>query len=154
MEKEKTENIKKEKNEPIKVELESEIVEPPKKEKIKTQTTKVNTVASIGSPFKMAFNMLKNNSSGLLISILSIILSIFVFTFSFSIKAQTGVTLVATIILAIYVIMVGICSLLFGILGIFITKDRLNKTNSLFAFIISIISLLLLIGSILVIYLT
>jgi len=103
--------------------------------------------------FNTIFNILKQTKGAIILSILSIILSVFVLTFCFSIMAQSGVTLIATIILALYVIIIGIVALLSSFITIWLTKDNLKKTQQLIAFILGIVSILMLIGSILVIYL-
>ena len=105
------------------------------------------------SPLNTIFTILKQTKGAILLSILSIVLSVFVLTFSFSIMAQNGVTLIATIILAIYVIIIGIVALLSSFVAIWLTKNNLKQTHLLIAFILSIISILMLVGSILVIYL-
>ena len=86
------------------------------------------------------------------IALLSLFISIFILTFSFSITAQSGITLLANIILSIYVILAGIISLLLAGVDIFLTCKNLKSPNFLASFIISIVSILSIIASILIVY--
>ena len=86
------------------------------------------------------------------IALVSLFISIFILTFSFSIAAQSGLTLIANIILAIYVIFAGIISLLLAGVDIFLTCKNLKSPKFLASFIISVVSILSIIASILIVY--
>ena len=118
------------------------------KEAAKPQTT---------STVKTAFTLLKGSNSsciGLYIAILGFALSLFVMLATIVIKAQTGFIIVALVMLVTYMIVFAILALILNFTALAFCKNSLKKTCSLIGFIMSIISVLLIVGSVLIVYLT
>jgi Flp pilus assembly protein TadB len=118
---------------------------------IKTEKVKENTT------FHKAFIMLKdenNSRSGLTVSIVGFVLSLFVLLVTLTVKAQTGFIVVALILLIAYMIVIAILALVVDFIAIMLTRRKLKDTCSLIGFIIAIISILTIVSSVAIIYLT
>lgn len=127
------------------------------KSEVKAVKVEKSEKAHSNSTFKMAFTMLKGNEntrSGLIVSILAFTLSLFVLLVTLTVKAQTGFIMVALVLLIAYMIAIAILALAVGFVALMLTKNKLKQTCSLVGFILSIVSILTVVGSVLIIYLT
>ncbi|MGD9900916.1 MAG: hypothetical protein AB7S44_00010 [Spirochaetales bacterium] len=138
--------------------MEKEKVTEVKAEEVKVETEVKPEPAVEGEKInlrKEAINRLKlaqEPKGTFILSIVGFVLSFFVMVVTLTIKAQPGFAIIPLVLLAIYMVAIGIVALGVDFTALTLSKNRLKQKKGLIAFLVAVVSVLLVLGSLLIIY--